>query len=209
MHEKALPRGSRKLLDQLESTDPSWLRRWVLAGGTGLALHFGHRCSEDFDFFTAGKQDVRDLHQIFKRIGPYETLQESHNTLTVLARKTKVSFFSISDPFIYPTYSWRSFQVAHVMDIALMKLIAIGGRGSRKDFVDLYAILKHGATLQECFDALPDKYDPSRINTYHLLKSLTYFEDAEQEPMPTMLEPFDWNACKTHFTRAASSLVLP
>ena len=106
MHEKALPKASRKLLDQLESIDPSWLRRWVLAGGTGLALHFGHRCSEDFDFFTTEKQDVRDLHNLFKLIGPYETLQESHHTLTVLARQTKVSFFSISDPFIYPTSNW-------------------------------------------------------------------------------------------------------
>ncbi len=209
MHEKALPPGSRKLLDRLESHDPFWLRRWVLAGGTGLALHFGHRCSEDFDFFTTEEQDVPDLHRIFRQIGPYETLQESQTTLTVLAQKTKVSFFAISDPFIYPTTPWRFFQVAHVMDIALMKLIAIGGRGSRKDFIDLYAILKHGATLQECFDALGKKYDPSRLNSYHLLKSLTYFEDAEQEPMPAMLEPFDWNACKTYFTRSASSLVLP
>ncbi len=44
---------------------------------------------------------------------------------------------------------------------------------------------------------------------YHILKSLTYFEDAEQEPPPTMLEPFDWEECKAFFVREAHSIVLP
>jgi hypothetical protein len=47
------------------------------------------------------------------------------------------------------------------------------------------------------------------VNSYHVLKSLTYFDDAEREPMPRMLEPFDWRECKGFFVREAHALVLP
>lgn len=39
--------------------------------------------------------------------------------------------------------------------------------------------------------------------------SLTYFDDAEAEPLPRMLKPFDWEQCKKFFVRQARSLVLP
>jgi len=35
----------------------------------------------------------------------------------------------------------------------------------------------------------------------HVLKSLTYFEDAEQEPMPDMLVPLAWDEFKQFFSR--------
>jgi len=90
-----------------------------------------------------------------------------------------------------------------------MKLIAISGRGSRKDFVDLHTILRSGPILQDYFELLPKKYGPGRANVYHILKSLTYFEGAEQEPPPPMLEPFDWDECKSFFVREAHAIVLP
>lgn len=89
-----------------------------------------------------------------------------------------------------------------------MKLLAICSRGSRKDFIDLYTILRGDITLQEYFRLLPEKYGASRINTYNILKSLTYFEDAEKEPIPRMLVPFSWEECKAFFIRAAHSIIL-
>jgi hypothetical protein len=184
------------------------LKGWILAGGTGLALQLGHRVSEDFDFFRTDAMDVRHLHDTLRDVGPYETLQEAEHTLTVLCSGVKFSFFRVRDPFIYLTRSYRFFAVAAVPEIALMKLTAISGRGARKDFVDIYTILRAGLTLSDLFDALPRKYGPSRANAYHILKSLTYFADAEQEPMPVMREPFDWKECKAFFVREARALVL-
>jgi hypothetical protein len=126
----------------------------------------------------------------------------------VISCETKLSFFRIAEPFVYETTPYRFFRLAATHDIALMKLVAISGRGSRKDFVDLYTILRGGWRLQEYFDALPRKYAEGRANSYHILKSLTYFEDAEREPMPRMLEPFDWEECKRFFVREAHSIVL-
>ena len=207
MHEKVLPKGSRSLLDRLEALRDATLDGWTLAGGTGLALHLGHRVSDDFDFFRTDAMDVRALQGPLSLCGTLETLQESEHTLTVLLLDVKLSFFRIPHRFLYPAAPFRFFRVAHEKDIALMKLVAIASRGSRKDFVDLYAILRNGPRLRELFNEITRKYG-DRADAYHILKSLTYFEDAEQEPMPVMLEPFDWEKCKAFFVRNAHAIVL-
>jgi len=209
MHEKVLPGASRDLLVALESLDSPSLQGWTLAGGTGLALHLGHRVSEDFDFFRTDAIDQQRLFDVLRHAGEVETLQEDENTLTVIVSQTKLSFFCVPDPFLFTGIHHRFFQVADFRDIALMKLVAIAGRGSRKDFVDLFTILRIGLELEQLFAWLPKKYGQGRFNSYHVLKSLTYFEDADREPMPRMLEPFDWEECKAFFVREAHAIVLP
>jgi len=208
MHEKVLPRGSRELLANLESLTAPELDGWTLAGGTGLALQLGHRISIDFDFFRTDGFSPDHLFRCLGKIGRVEVLQEDDHTLTAIVADVKVSFFSVTDEFLFPTVPYSFFKIARQRDIALMKLAAISGRGSRKDFVDLYTILRGDLSLEECFSLLPDKYGDGRFNTYHILKSLTYFEDAEREPTPKMLEPFDWEQCKAYFVREAHAIVL-
>ncbi len=208
MHEKVLPPHSLKLLDRLDRLESPPLLGWTLAGGTGLALQKGHRISDDFDFFRADGLDVRCLHEPLAACGTYETLQDSEHSLTVIVRKTKLSFFRVQDPFLFETRPYRFFGIADPRDIALMKLAAISGRGCRKDFIDLFTILRAPPNLSAYFALLPKKYGAGRVNTYHILKSLTYFEDAEKEPMPRMLEPFSWEECKSYFIRAAHAIVL-
>lgn len=209
MHEKVLPKGSKALLAWLKTNAASSFQDWTLAGGTGLALWLGHRISDDFVFFRTQGMDLNLLHGLFKKYGKYETLQEAENTLTILVEETKLSFFMIPDAFLFERTPYRFFLLADIRDIALMKLIAISGRGSRKDFIDLYTILRNGPMLKDLFPLLPKKYGAGRANVYHILKSLTYFEDAEREPPPTMLEPFDWEECKAFFARETHSIVLP
>ena len=208
MHEKVLPPNSRALLAKLARTSSATMQGWTLAGGTGLALRLGHRRSLDFDFFRTAGMDIDALHADLKAADTYETLQEGDNTLTVLIRGVKLSFFQVRDPFVFDTEPYRFFSVADSRDIALMKLAAIASRGSKKDFVDLYAVLRSGPMLQDYFDLLPKKYGKERVNTYHTLKSMTYFDDAEEEPLPQMLEPFSWEECKAFLVREAHSIVL-
>jgi hypothetical protein len=209
MHERVIQKHGVELLKRLQRDSAAELAGWTLAGGTGLALRLGHRLSEDLDFFRTDDMDVRALHEVLGRHGPYETLQEAEHTLTVLTHRTKLSFFRIGAPFLFGGDAYRFFTIADVRDIALMKLVAVSSRGSRKDFVDLYTILRDGPSLSDYFAWLPRKYDPRRLNTYHILRSLTYFEDAESEPMPSMLTPFNWKECKAFFVREARAIVLP
>jgi len=208
MHEKVLQKHSMELVKDLQAAGAPCLAGWTLAGGTGLALRLGHRVSDDLDFFRTDSIDVRALHETLAGFGPYETLQEAEHTLTVLLRKTKLSFFRVRDPFLFEGTSFRFFTLADTRDIALMKLAAISGRGSRKDFIDLYTILREKPSLMAYLDLLPKKYGKSRINIYHVVKSLTYFEDAETEPMPKMLEPFRWSECKAFFIREGHRIVM-
>jgi predicted nucleotidyltransferase component of viral defense system len=208
MHEKVLPKGSKELLNKIEALNSPHFKSWTLAGGTALALQLGHRLSEDLDLFRNDPFDLNGIHGGLKKIGVYETLQEDARTLTVIVSGVKLSFFQIDDPFVFKSTPFRFFSVADIQDIALMKLIAISGRGSRKDFIDLYLILRRGIPLQELFDLLPKKYEKGRVNSYHILKSLCYFDDAEQEPMPRMLVPFDWKECKNFFIRQGHAMVM-
>lgn len=88
--------------------------------------------------------------------------------------------------------------VADPRDIACMKFDAIANRGSRRDFVDLYmAARTYG--FREILEWFSTKYAATPYNRVHLFKSLTYFKDAEQEPMPDMLVPIDWTAVRYFF----------
>ncbi len=208
MHESVLPKHSLALLTAIGRARAPEFAGWILAGGTGLALQLGHRTSESFGFFRTDAFDVRALHEPLSRLGAYETLQDAEHTLTVLIRNTKLSFFRVREPFLFPPSPHRFFAVADRRDIALMKLAAVAGRGSRKDFVDLYLLLQEPPGLAEVFALLRRKHDPRRLNLYHVLRSLTYFEDAEAEPMPRMLVPFRWPHCKAFFVREARAIVL-
>jgi hypothetical protein len=136
-------------------------------------------------------------------------LQSGERTLTVLAGGVKLSFFQVADPLLFDSAPYAFFRVADPRDIALMKLLAITNRGSRKDFIDLYTILRDGPVLKDYLDLLPRKYGEGWLSDYQVLLSLTYFDDADAEPMPEMLEPFDWEQCKAFFGRESRALVLP
>ena len=41
------------------------------------------------------------------------------------------------------------------------------------------------------------------FNIIHIFKSMTYFEDAEEDPMPKMIIPISWNEIKKYFKEEA------
>lgn len=111
----------------------------------------------------------------------------------------------VISPLIVPD-SYPALKMASLMDIGLMKLIAVSQRGARKDFVDLYAIHKYGLSINDLIERLPDKFPSTKLNLYHLVKSLLYFEDAEQEPMPRMLVDWNWVEIKDFFKQQQQPL---
>jgi len=209
VHDKALPPASRDLLATIGEQRTGTLAGWTLAGGTGLALRLGHRLSDDFDFFHTAGRDASSLFGALSAISAFETLQMGENTLTVLVGPVKISFFRISDPFLFEADPYGVFRVADPRDTALMKLLAITNRGSRKDFVDLFTMLRDVPVLKDYLGILPAKYGQGRLSDYQVLLGLTCFDDAEAEPMPVTLEPFNWEECKSFFVREARALVLP
>jgi hypothetical protein len=183
------------------------VQSFYLAGGTALALHLGHRRSRDFDFFRPEEFKPQDLVTRIREVGEIELLQETAGTLTVALRGIPTSFFQYGYPLLRPLHEtpW-TIGLAHVDDIAAMKLAAIAGRGSRKDFVDLYFYCRECAPLDSVFAFFHEKYRGLTVDPYHLLRSLTFFDDAEAEVMPELLREGTWDEIKAFFRSEATRL---
>ena len=169
---------------------------WTLAGGTGLALQFGHRYSEDLDLFRVIPFDTEPLIDRLSTVGSLSIQSRSSHTLHVALEGLRISYLGLREPLVYPGTSYRGLTLADPRDIAVMKLVAIGGRGSRRDFVDLYFFLQAGGSLTATLDLARRRFQKVDYNEYHLLKSLVYFDDAEAEPMPRMLREASWPEIK-------------
>ena len=186
--------------------DAHLLDRFYLAGGTGLALQFGHRLSRDLDFFAAELFDEDSLLQRLQALADFSLAAKSPHTLHATIQGSKVSFLGYAYPVLFPFAQFLQASVADPRDIACMKISAIASRGTKRDFVDLYvSAQRFGLTnLLQWFDR---KYAQTRHNKLHLLKSLTFFDDAEKDPMPHMLVPLDWNEVKQFFRREVSQFL--
>lgn len=194
IYKDILPEGQKEIFKIFSSE--KWIEDFYLAGGTGLVLQIGHRISVDFDFFTCNALDRNRIKGYIKKQGFFDLLNEDENTLDIILKGVKISFFKIDFKLIKKTVPCKNLHIASILDIALMKLNAISGRGSKKDFIDLYFILKEYFSLEELFENYKEKFGIEVANNYHLLKSLTYFEDAEREPVPEMIKKISWKRVK-------------
>lgn len=194
MHPRVLSRNGWAIVRRLNAA--GLLESWTLAGGTGLALQLGHRYSEDLDFFRHPSPDHDALLGALARVGRVAVQSRSPGTLHVLVDGLRVSFLEAQAPLLFPGTSYRGFTVADARDIAVMKIVAVGGRGSRKDFVDLYFYLRGAGGLDSLFTLLQRRFTEIDFNEYHLLKSLVFFEDAETEPMPNLIRDVSWEEIK-------------
>ena len=197
-----LPARQFQLYEKMKQQ--SWLQPFYLAGGTALALHLGHRESEDFDFFSQEDFSNDFLHAQLKKIGSFQRMSEAENTLHGSINQIKISFLGYKYPVLEDLVRNGFLNIAGVLDIACMKLSAIVGRGSKKDFIDLYFILQD-FSLHELLSAYQNKYNISSYE-YLILKSLTYFEDAENDPMPIMKNRINWEDVKEYLIREVKKI---
>ncbi|MBI4994267.1 nucleotidyl transferase AbiEii/AbiGii toxin family protein [Candidatus Peregrinibacteria bacterium] len=155
---------------------------FYLAGGTALALQMGHRDSVDFDFFSKEDINTKELFERLREIFKGHKLlkiQEESNTLTVLVDDAvKISFFTYKYKLIKELINDGNLSLASMEDIGCMKLSAITGRASNKDYIDLYFILQR-LSLSDLLENARLKYPELERNL--ILKSLVYFEDITLE----------------------------
>ena len=172
---------------------------FYLAGGTGLALQLGHRFSEDLDFFS---EKPFNVDAVIFAIQPDSVFYASKGTIHCEIDGVRISLLFYSVPLVYPPRHWHNIVIADIRDIVAEKIKTISQRGSKKDFVDLYAVIRWKYSVAEICDIFRKRFGKSDINFYHVLKSLAFFEDAEEEPMPRMKAPdkmWDWDTIKSFF----------
>jgi len=192
---KTLPKKTAQLLKKLAKDKPEFLNNFYLSGGTALSLQLGHRESIDLDFFYEKSFDSKLLEIELEKLGKLKDLQLEKNTLNAFLNEVQVQFLGYPYSLLKPISVWQSIRLSSVLDIACTKLQTIGARGNKKDFIDLYFILEKYSLL-ELFKKLDIKYPKSDFNKVHILKSLVYFKNAENQPMPKMHKKVSWEKIK-------------
>lgn len=204
MFEDILTEEQQSILEILKRRP--FINLFYLAGGTGLALHLGHRRSLDFDFFTQTEFQASHLLSQIQQVEKVLVAREAKDTLTIDLRGTQTCFFKYDYPLLRPLLTFKqTLKIADIPDIAAMKLSAVSGRGSKKDFIDLFFVCKR-FPLKELLGFLRKKYETISYSEYHILKSLIYFDDAEEEPMPEMIHHINWPEVKAFFIREVKYL---
>jgi len=203
-HAQVITEETNRTLDDLNRT--SLLERFYLAGGTGLALHLGHRRSKDLDFFTEGPLDADLAIGRLRGLKGLRVIEKGKGTLHANLGETKVSFLRYPYSLLFAPELFHEVKVADPRDIGCMKISAIASRGTKRDFIDLHVVARlHG--LSPLFKWFEGKFRQVSYSRVHLLKSLTYFEDAEREPMPDMLASVSWSEVKMFFSAEVPKLL--
>ncbi|MDD2714841.1 MAG: nucleotidyl transferase AbiEii/AbiGii toxin family protein [Candidatus Wallbacteria bacterium] len=196
MFEKSIDPELIGIIDKI-SLKRDFAESFYLAGGTALALHLGHRKSVDLDFFSEKKFNTDYFCRCITGLGG-TIAAEDQETIQAFINNVKISLFYYPYRVLQNFSGFRGIQVAGIPDIACMKVIAVSQRAEKKDFYDLFEILRK-TSPPDLKQAILDKYGPGRINCYHVLKALFYFADAEKSPDPISLNNTAWNDVKRFF----------
>ena len=163
-----------------------YLAGFNLVGGTALSLQLGHRVSVDLDLFTAQAfESAVLLEQLQKDFSSVEPTHAMGSTLLCRIEVIKVDFVRFRYPFQYPLIEQENLRLVSSADIASMKLDAIAAKGRRKDFYDLYFLLED-FTLPQILETYSAMFQHSTL--FHVIRSLTYFEDAEADATPLIFD---------------------
>ncbi len=205
LHETAL---SARVRSALRAVAPVARQHgFYLAGDTAVALYLGHRRSVDLDWFRAEPlPDPLRLAEAFKEhLTSAEAIQITEGTLALRVAGVRVSSFEYRYPLLRPPLHWSDYgcSLASLEDLACMKLLAIAQRGTKRDFIDLYALMSV-IPLSEALALYQQKYGVS--DTTHLLRALTYFDDADAERMPAMRQRIHWREVKRTLRAAVKQL---
>ena len=170
-HSEVLPSVSTEILSNLYKTVP--LFKFYLAGGTGLALLLGHRFSQDFDFFSMELFNEEILLQKLKGQRNLSDISKDEHTLHFILKGIKISLLGFPYPLLFPLKEFElnsgaSINVADERDIACMKISAISGRGTKRDFIDLY-VASRIFNLSDLVKLFLKKFSLTPYNNVHIL----------------------------------------
>jgi predicted nucleotidyltransferase component of viral defense system len=181
-----------------------YLQNFVLVGGTALALQIGHRSSIDIDLFTIHDFKTDELVPILLNDYELNPVLKLEQTLICIIDGIKTDFIRFKYPFIRSLREEDGIRMLQIEDIAPMKLDAISGRGRKKDFYDLYFLMQH-FSFEKLFSLFLEKYPHQ--TTFHVVKSITYFADAEKDPDPLVFDKsITWTKVKNAIKKEVRKL---
>ena len=189
MYTETLAPKTKSVFGKLSQGDA--VKSFYLSGGTALALHLGHRESEDLDFFTKEEFNPQLLQRQLEKSFKLSGIALEADMFNCYVDGVKLQFLHYPYKLISEPATLDGIEISSIADIACTKLITVSARGSKKDFIDLFFILQK-FSLSKLFELLTKKYSQVDYNLLHILKSLVCFDTAEDEPMPKMHKAVSW-----------------
>lgn len=198
MYSKILNDDTQKNITIISELEFS--KYFYLAGGTGCALHIGHRLSYDLDFFSQEKFDLLQISRTLDNTADFIIDYSDKDTLIGKFNNTRISFIYYKYGLLKDFSRLLKINIASLEDIGCMKIEAIAARGKKRDFMDLYFILRElKMESTDFFEIYKKKYMNEKYNEPHILKSLAFFDDADNDPDLNMLIDTKWEQVKQFF----------
>ena len=182
----ALPPPQRRLWPELRATP----RRFVLYGGTAIALRLAHRESEDFDFFSSEPFDADALLAEIPYLKDATVVQREQDTLTCVVDRhgpVRVSFFgglSLNRVRSPQTAEAVGILVASLQDLGGTKAQVVQTRALAKDYIDVDALMRLGGVPLAAMLGAATAIHGERYNAMLTLKALAYFGDGDLAELP-------------------------
>ena len=179
-----LPKTESLLLKMIDNCH--FLDKYVLVGGSALALYLCHRKSEDLDFFTYDDSfDRAEIFEYIKQFDSKEILNQTDEQIDLLLDGVKVTFFNAKWKFLEPE-TVKRFNLSSLEAIASMKVNVMFLRAKYRDYYDLYFLVKSGMSLREVFACSQDIVEGITFKLFII--ALVYIDDIEDDNIK-YLEP--------------------
>ncbi|MDO8283151.1 MAG: hypothetical protein Q7U10_11120 [Thermodesulfovibrionia bacterium] len=201
IHKECLSEAGWKVLLSLKDIIKKY--HGTMAGGTALALQVGHRISGNLDFYTDTFFSMESLISDIKRTGrPFNIISEEDGYLFAEVDGIRFSLFEYDYPFIQESLSVEDINIAGVLDIVTMKLMAVSQNGTKGDFVDIYFVLK-SIPFQDVAKHMIKRFGKEMVNAIDIGHSLVDFSSADFNPEPVYMkgQKVSWDEVKGFLKR--------
>lgn len=201
LHRNTVEPHTLSLIQDLQSR--LYTKNFLLAGGTALVLQPGHRTSIDIDLFSIVRFDIDSLLLNIQQDFKISIRSRMSHALLVDIDLVKTDFVFQPSVMIEPVEELDGVRMASRLEIAAMKIGAITARGRKRDFIDLYCLLNY-FSLPDIIDAFLRKFPAATPEL--AIRSLFYFEDANDDLEPRCFFDYSWNKVKEKIKREAQKL---
>lgn len=196
MHLEALKLEQKKIFSEIKH-----FPQFYLVGGTALALQIGHRISIDFDLFSKNNIPyalLKKVRRVFKGM-KIEIVVNHSEQLSVIIEKTKIDFVKYNFPLVLKLIEFKDVEILPVAEIATMKAFALNYRGTLKDYIDLYFILKGKYTTLKEIEKIGEKKYKNEFNFRLFLEQMLYLEGIKKEKIEFLKEEVSKEQIKDFF----------
>lgn len=185
MHEEVLSPEQTKLLPLVRAFSD----RFILIGGTAVALQLGHRRSIDFDLLTLSDLNTETIRNKLGEDYRIEAvLVDETNEFTVVIGNVKFTFLKY--PFqVKAEVDLKGIKAPDLVSLGAMKAYTLGRRTKWKDYIDIYFIINKRSFRELVGRA--NQIFGREFNEKLFREQLAYFEDVDHTEKIDFVKGFE------------------